>query len=390
MQACKKCKKEFPLTSFQKGNRKFVKCEICRQKEREKIKAKNEEKKKDMKEDEQLCRFCKIIYPIESFVIGKTGKRLKTCKYCDDNKKRKIQEKTKDMKENEKLCITCNKILDIEKFKIRLNGERQSKCIDCNKYMLEYLEQNRCPHGNMNKSACKECGGKSICEHGRTRTYCVDCGGGSMCEHKKRKDRCEECADLYGRHQYCEHNRLKTSCHDCVGGSICEHGTRRTRCVECEGGTICEHKIPRGRCRICDFAGFLASIVSSRVYEALKSSNSSKSKRSIEYLGTDIITYKKYLESRFVEGMNWDNYGTVWEIDHIVPIKYQNPTIEEVEQRLHYKNTQPLWAKLNASKNNRYIFELVATADCSDNNEEEIIDNNNQDTVESEINSAIC
>ena len=56
--------------------------------------------------------------------------------------------------------------------------------------------------------------------------------------------------------------------------------------------------------------------------------------------------------------MSWDNYGK-WHIDHIIPIKYKqdckNPTIEEVAKRLHYTNTQPLWASENMSIGNRYI-----------------------------------
>ena len=52
--------------------------------------------------------------------------------------------------------------------------------------------------------------------------------------------------------------------------------------------------------------------------------------------------------------MTWENYGE-WEIDHIIPIKYQKPSIEEVIERLNYTNTQPLWASKNRSKGNRYI-----------------------------------
>ena len=53
--------------------------------------------------------------------------------------------------------------------------------------------------------------------------------------------------------------------------------------------------------------------------------------------------------------MTWENYGKIWHIDHIVPINYNNPTLEEVIKRLHYLNTQPLWASENISKGNRYI-----------------------------------
>lgn len=53
--------------------------------------------------------------------------------------------------------------------------------------------------------------------------------------------------------------------------------------------------------------------------------------------------------------MTWENYGKIWHIDHIVPINYKNPTLDEVIKRLHYLNTQPLWASENISKGNRYI-----------------------------------
>ena len=53
--------------------------------------------------------------------------------------------------------------------------------------------------------------------------------------------------------------------------------------------------------------------------------------------------------------MSWENYGKVWHIDYIVPIKYKNPKLEDVLDRLHYRNTQPLYADLNLSKGNRFI-----------------------------------
>lgn len=53
--------------------------------------------------------------------------------------------------------------------------------------------------------------------------------------------------------------------------------------------------------------------------------------------------------------MSWKNFGD-WHIDHIIPIKYQNPTLDDVIDRLHYTNTQPLWKHENLAKGNRYIL----------------------------------
>ena len=46
-------------------------------------------------------------------------------------------------------------------------------------------------------------------------------------------------------------------------------------------------------------------------------------------------------------------------MDHHIPLAYKqdgvSPSLEEVAKRLHYTNTQPLWASENMSKGNRYI-----------------------------------
>ena len=56
--------------------------------------------------------------------------------------------------------------------------------------------------------------------------------------------------------------------------------------------------------------------------------------------------------------MSWDNYGD-WHIDNRVPLQYKldgkTPTLEEVAQRLHYTNKQPLWASENIANGNRYV-----------------------------------
>jgi hypothetical protein len=101
--------------------------------------------------------------------------------------------------------------------------------------------------------------------------------------------------------------------------------------------------------------------ISSRISHALKSINSSKnSTKTVEYLDCSIDFFKTHLENQFTDGMRWDNYGTssgnaFWEIDHITPIHYENPTLEDVKERLHYTNCQPMWAEENRSKGNRFI-----------------------------------
>jgi hypothetical protein len=84
-----------------------------------------------------------------------------------------------------------------------------------------------------------------------------------------------------------------------------------------------------------------------RIYSYIKN----KSNKSIEYLGCDVNFYLKYLESQFTTDMNWDNYGTYWEIDHIKPLftfDFTNHIF--IKEAFNYKNTRPLQISENRSR----------------------------------------
>lgn len=68
-------------------------------------------------------------------------------------------------------------------------------------------------------------------------------------------------------------------------------------------------------------------------------------------LGCSWEEFKIHLESKFQEGMSWDNYGK-WHIDHIIPLSSFN--ISLLKGACHYTNLQPLWAKDNIKKSNKF------------------------------------
>jgi hypothetical protein len=72
-------------------------------------------------------------------------------------------------------------------------------------------------------------------------------------------------------------------------------------------------------------------------------------------IGCDIYELKKHLESKFLKGMNWDNYGkNGWEIDHIIPCASFDLTNEiQQKQCFNYLNLQPLWVLDNILKSNK-------------------------------------
>lgn len=91
----------------------------------------------------------------------------------------------------------------------------------------------------------------------------------------------------------------------------------------------------------------LRHILRSGVHTFLNSKGVKKEIKTQELLGCTVDEFKKYLESKFYNGMTWDNYGLYgWHIDHIVPCMAFDPTNKE-EQKVccHYTNFQPLWAK---------------------------------------------
>lgn len=242
------------------------------------------------------------------------------------------------MSEETKFCNKCKNNLTFDKFKQKNDGTYLVGCLNCNEKEKLRLQ---CEHGKR-RSYCIQCNGGSMCEHGKRISRCTICGGTEICHHSKYRSQCKECDGG----SFCEHDKQRSVCKLCNGGSICEHDRKRTRCKDCNGGSICEHKKQRAFCKDCNFGSYLKHIVTGACKHALKTN---KSHSSIKYLGCDIETFKNHIEGQFHPGMSWDNYGE-WEIDHIIPIKYKKPTIEQQISRLHFTNTQPLWKEENMKK----------------------------------------
>lgn len=74
-------------------------------------------------------------------------------------------------------------------------------------------------------------------------------------------------------------------------------------------------------------------------------------------IGCSYTEFIEYLESKFVEGMCWENYGE-WHLDHIIPVSHFNLfSIRDRYKCFNYKNIQPLWAtKAIAAKYTKLPF----------------------------------
>lgn len=75
-----------------------------------------------------------------------------------------------------------------------------------------------------------------------------------------------------------------------------------------------------------------------------------------ELLGYTAHDLMKHLEKQFDSKMTWDNYGSYWHIDHIVPIavfNFSTPKDIDFKKCWALENLQPLEAKANISKGAR-------------------------------------
>lgn len=62
---------------------------------------------------------------------------------------------------------------------------------------------------------------------------------------------------------------------------------------------------------------------------------------------------KEHLEKKFTKKMSWENYGSYWHIDHIIPVRvfhFKTPTDIDFQRCWALANLRPLESKKNCSK----------------------------------------
>ncbi len=108
--------------------------------------------------------------------------------------------------------------------------------------------------------------------------------------------------------------------------------------------------------RLSDKSFVLHENCRKRIWKCVKNkSNSSK-----ELLGCDINFYLKWISYTMTEDMTWDNYGTFWNIDHLIPIKtFDLSNSDDVKKAFNWKNTWAMKSNENFSKKNNIIQEQI-------------------------------
>jgi hypothetical protein len=91
-----------------------------------------------------------------------------------------------------------------------------------------------------------------------------------------------------------------------------------------------------------------------------------KNDSTMNYIGCNIQYLREWFEYNFTDEMNWDNYGSFWSIDHIIPVCKFDLTVEDQKLKCwNWSNLMPVTVKFDSSKKEidsnqvNYILEKI-------------------------------
>lgn len=88
-----------------------------------------------------------------------------------------------------------------------------------------------------------------------------------------------------------------------------------------------------------------------RVHHMITKPGFRKSLGTLELIGCTKLELQQHIQSQFKDGMAWNNYGTLWEVDHIRPCASFDLTKPEDQRAcFHYTNLRPLNKSENRKK----------------------------------------
>jgi len=249
--------------------------------------------------------------------------------------------------EGKKRCTVCNLIKDLSNFYNRPSDKRyQSKCNEC---MVGYRLKMKPPTEDyllkleLHKQQLKKCPrcdlikpyndyGKNKSNFGGVQPYCKECKSRRDKEYRIDPKFREQLLSKKSQYYY----RIKDT------DKFKEHYKNRVRDYkkELEAVKSCEYR------RVKDSLRKLTNSAFKRKHrEWIK-----KDTKTEKLLGVDFFTVKEFIERQFLSGMNWDNYGTVWNLDHVIPLDAAGEDVEMINRLCYYQNLSPTWVEQNGSK----------------------------------------
>jgi len=103
----------------------------------------------------------------------------------------------------------------------------------------------------------------------------------------------------------------------------------------------------------------LRRVLSIRLNDLLRNHNINKNHPTLKLLKCSLEFFKKYISLQFKPEMSWENWGPVWELDHIIPcFSFDLTKEEDQKQCFHYTNFQPLFKTTEIAQSFGYQNEI--------------------------------
>jgi len=120
-------------------------------------------------------------------------------------------------------------------------------------------------------------------------------------------------------------------------------------CISCYPKFLSEQKTEWCRNQHkCNINYRLKKSLAARLRNVLIKNNST-----MNYIGCNIQYLREWFEYNFTLEMNWENYGSYWSIDHIIPVNYFDLTKEDEKLKCcNWSNLTPVTINYNSSKKN--------------------------------------
>lgn len=94
------------------------------------------------------------------------------------------------------------------------------------------------------------------------------------------------------------------------------------------------------------------------------------SRKIARFVGCDRDFLRSYIAGKMVPGIHWNNYGSVWVIDHIVPLRLFNVyDPRDLAIVWNYRNLMPLFKNDNLHKEGDTRFSLILLDEIDDGSE---------------------
>lgn len=230
-----------------------------------------------------------------------------------------------------KTCTVCKLTHNIDNFQFRKDNQKyRNECKKCTAQRAK------------DKNYCKIYRDKKI-----NKKLGIEEQKEDLSENKKRCIKCKEIKDINEYQLRNDTKKYRNQCMRCRQDKLNEY--KRTN-VDYKK----KYNLQRKTRRETDEQYYLTEKLRNRLRGALKRDNATKCETTKELLGCDIQFFKKYIEDKFVDGMDWENKN--FHIDHIIPCSSFDLTKDENQKIcFHYTNLQPLFPIDNIKKGNKIL-----------------------------------